>query len=167
MADEPAVKRRPRSASLARPPAFGDNAPMLPEADFTDAHRRHWEDAELLLAHDRWANADHLYGLSAECGLKAVMLSLGMNVDASGTPSERRHKEHMPRLWPVFEDFAREHGGGTYLASLSDGESFADWSIDDRYANHRHFQRANVTPHQDAARQVADVVQRVELERMT
>ena len=140
----------------------------LPHAvDFTDAHRRHLEDAELLFERQRWANADHLYGLSAECGLKAVMLSLDMNVDASGTPSERRHRRHMPELWPVFEDFAGERGGGAYLASLSDGESFADWSINHRYANRRHFQSANVTPHHDAARRVADVVRRVELERMT
>ena len=137
---------------------------MLHEADFTDAHRRHREDAELLFARDRWANAGHLYGLSAECGLKAVMLSLGMNVDASGTPSEQRHRRHMPELWPVFEDFTRRRDGGAYLALLSDGESFADWSIDHRYANRRHFQRSNVTPHRDAARRVADVVRRAELE---
>ena len=99
---------------------------MLPETDFTDAHRRHWEDAELLFDLAHWANADHLYGLSAECGLKAVMLSLGMNVDASGTPSEQRHRQHMPELWPVFEAFARKRGGGAYLALLPDGKPFDD-----------------------------------------
>lgn len=41
--------------------------------DFVDAHERHWRDAELLWQHQRWANADQLYGLSAECGLKALM----------------------------------------------------------------------------------------------
>ena len=30
------------------------------DADFTDAHRRHWEDAELLHDHERWANADQM-----------------------------------------------------------------------------------------------------------
>jgi len=40
--------------------------------DFLDAHERHWEDAELLFGNRRWANADHLYGLAAECGLKAL-----------------------------------------------------------------------------------------------
>ena len=49
-------------------------------ADFHDAHLRHWQDAELLFRHDRWANADQLYGLSAECGLKAVMRLLEMPV---------------------------------------------------------------------------------------
>ena len=155
---------RPRSASLAQPPAFGDNAPMLPEADFTDAHRRHWADAELLFEHDRWANADHLYGLSAECGLKAVMVGLGMSVDESGAPREREHRQHMPELWPVFEDFTRKRGEGAYLALLPDGRPFAGWSINGRYANRRRFQSANVEPHRDAARRVGELVQRAELE---
>ena len=42
-------------------------------ANFVDAHHRHWEDAQLLFRNHRWANADQLYGLCAECGLKAVM----------------------------------------------------------------------------------------------
>ena len=53
-------------------------------ADFRDAHLRHWQDAELLFEHQRWANADQLYGLSAECGLKAVMRALGMPVGRHG-----------------------------------------------------------------------------------
>ena len=43
------------------------------KADFLDAHQRHWDDAEHLLQAQRWANADHLYGFAAECGLKAVV----------------------------------------------------------------------------------------------
>ncbi|WHF34964.1 hypothetical protein [Aeromonas salmonicida] len=43
------------------------------QADFLDAHARHWDDAESLLQAQRWANADHLYGMAAECGLKQLM----------------------------------------------------------------------------------------------
>lgn len=41
-----------------------------PPSDFLNAHHRHWTDAELLYSQDRRANADHLYGLSAECGVR-------------------------------------------------------------------------------------------------
>lgn len=41
--------------------------------NFLDAHHRHWDDAELLYQAQRWANADHLFGVSAECGLKRLM----------------------------------------------------------------------------------------------
>ncbi|MGI6300526.1 MAG: hypothetical protein ACOX52_05630 [Verrucomicrobiota bacterium] len=51
------------------------------KTDFLDAHHRHWEDAELLKKRGRWANADHLYGLSAECGLKRLMQAFGMEID--------------------------------------------------------------------------------------
>lgn len=33
--------------------------------DYRDAAERHWKDAEYLLADNRSANADHLFGLSA------------------------------------------------------------------------------------------------------
>lgn len=46
--------------------------------DFMDAHHRHWEDAELLFNASRWANADHHYGMVAECGLKRLMIVFGM-----------------------------------------------------------------------------------------
>ena len=130
-------------------------------ADFADAHRRHLEDADLLFDNDRWANADHLYGLSAECGLKAIMLGLGMDVDAKGTPPrEQEHKQHMPGLVPVFRDFAHQRGGGAYLASLPARAPFDDWSIGDRYAHRRHFRSANVAPHRAAACRVGQFVQR-------
>jgi hypothetical protein len=50
--------------------------------DFYDAHQRHWDDAELLYEKQRWANADHLYGMAAECGLKQLMLAFGMTFDS-------------------------------------------------------------------------------------
>ena len=70
-------------------------------ADFADAHRRHWEDAESLFDCGHWANADHLYGLSAECGLKAVMRALGMQVDDEGAPIDKEHRKHIDELWLI------------------------------------------------------------------
>ncbi len=53
--------------------------------DFADAHRRHGG-AELLFMSERLGNADHLYGLNAECGLKAVMERLEVPVAPTGLP---------------------------------------------------------------------------------
>ena len=47
---------------------------MTPRADFAAAHRRHWNDAELLFGHPRLGNSDHPYGFRAGCGTKGVML---------------------------------------------------------------------------------------------
>lgn len=45
--------------------------------DFYDAFSRHDADADLLLENERWANADHHYGLAAECALKAASAATG------------------------------------------------------------------------------------------
>ena len=142
-------------------PMFGDNAPMKHPADFADAHYRHWEDAELLFRDSCWPNAYYLYGLSAECGLKAIMQRLGMGVDDSGTP-QQQYMRHMPRLWSVFEDFARRHSGAMYLALLPDRNPFSCWCIHNRYAKRSFFERANIEPYQIAARQVGHAVRRAE-----
>lgn len=59
------------------------------KANFLDAHKRHWNDAERLFAAACYANADQLYGMAAECGLKQLMVQFGMAVDsATGSPTE-------------------------------------------------------------------------------
>ncbi len=127
-------------------------------ADFADAHLRHWEDAELLFEQGRWANADQLFGFSAECGLKRVMQALGMPVGETGMPAESEHRKHVQDLWSTFEDFAKDRGGARYLGLLPGGTPFADWSHHDRYANRRHFQGANVMVHREAARGIGQMM---------
>ena len=134
---------------------------MIYPTDFTNAHRRHWSDAELLFKHARWANADQLYGFSAECGLKAVMEALGMPVDTTGIPG-KKHRKHIQDIWPTFATFVQGRGGARYLGMLSSGTPFADWSPHNRYANRACFQKPYVQPHRDAARQVRKMVRRAE-----
>ena len=117
---------------------------MAHPADFSDAHSRHWEDAELLYDDQRWANADQLYGFSAECGLKAVMQSQGMPVDAAGTPTEDQHRKHVQELWQTCETFLQGRLAPQYLRLLPGNAPFADWSHHDPYAHQRHFEEANV-----------------------
>ena len=130
--------------------------------DFADAHRRHLEDADLLFENARWANADHLYGLSVECGLKAIMQQLGMDVDdVSGAPREREHRQHMPGLWPVFMDFVDRRRDMPVARTIPDGERFGDWSIHDRYAHRKWFQRDNVETHRREAQEIFEMVERM------
>ena len=130
---------------------------MSKPPDFTDAHSRHWQDAELLFAHDRWANADQLYGLSAECGLKAVMQELGMPVDAAGKPATD-YRKHVNALWLIFQDFTNNRDGARYLQMLPPGSPFANWAIEDRYANRDDFRRADVESHRAATQEIARMV---------
>jgi len=102
--------------------------------DFRDAAERHWEDAEYLWADTRLANADQLYGLAAECALKAVMLGLGMNIDpATGKPE---YPYHINRLWDEFVTFAHNRRGAHYASLVGTRNPFANWDISQRY-HHR------------------------------
>ncbi len=101
--------------------------------DFRDAARRHLDDAELLLNDNRIPNADQLFGLSAECSLKAVMVALGMTITRRGTPVDRGHKVHMPEQWAAFQSFASGRLASRYLEPLEQQNPFADWSVDQRY----------------------------------
>ena len=124
-------------------------------ANFRDAHVRHWQDAELLARADCWANADQLYGYSAECGLKAVMVANGMPVaPKTGSPTKRRHRQHVQNLWGTFRSFVCGRPTASLLHHLPEQNPFAGWSQDNRYAASHHFKAATVTPHREAARKV-------------
>ena len=64
--------------------------------NYRDAAVRHYLDGDTLRSGLRHPNADQLYGLSAECSLKAVMVGLGMQFTKKGAPKDRAHKVHMP-----------------------------------------------------------------------
>lgn len=125
--------------------------------DFVDAHHRHWEDADLLCGHDRWANAAYILGLSAECGLKAVMHALEwMPLDAKGTPQQRRHQRHIQSIWPLFEDLASKRLGARYR--LDPESPFGDWSHHNRYASRSHVRPMVVSRYQKATKEVARIM---------
>lgn len=124
--------------------------------DYLDAHNRHWEDAELLFNRNRQATADHLYGISSECGLKAMM---EIPVDESGRPREREHQVHIDRFWSVFTTFLNGQGGGRFLSQFSDNNPFADWSVHDRYSHRDHIAIEQLETHREAARKIRTSVQ--------
>ena len=81
--------------------------------DFHDAHERHWADAELLYNEGRWANADHLYRMAAECGLKRLMLLFGMPFDVAGDrPSDWSDRVHADGIWTRYETYRSGHRSG-------------------------------------------------------
>lgn len=129
--------------------------------DFRDASDRHFEDAEILLAQTREANADHLFGLSAECSLKAVMLALGMAVNTDGAPADRGHKVHMPELWAAFQSFAEGRLASRYLEPLDKANPFSDWAVDQRY-----WARAAVTAPAPSRHKAAAAQCRLSLEKL-
>lgn len=132
------------------------------KADFLDAHGRHWDDAESLFSAGRFANADYLYGMAAECGLKRLMVVLGMSIDpATGSPSVQADKIHVNGIWARFESYrnGKMEGGGYELPNPN---PFDNWDVSDRYAHRSGFDQKHVQAHQAGAAAVRELVKKAE-----
>ncbi len=125
--------------------------------DFYDAFHRHRQDGEILYERQRWANADHLYGLSAECGLKALMLKLGMPVSPAGVP-QGPYRIHIDRLWTSFRIFASGKLPPYYFSFLSSNNPFRNWDIGQRYENQSGFNQATVDPHRQEVQKIKQML---------
>ncbi len=130
-------------------------------SDFWDTHHRHWEDANLLYDASRWANADHLYGMAAECGLKRLMQAFGMPVDAMGRPSNKDDRRHVTDVWTRYETYRSGRDQAGY--SLPDNP-FMDWDVSQRYARRSEFDQARVDAHRQGTRAVRSLLSRAEME---
>lgn len=134
------------------------------KADFHDALARHWDDAERLFGAQRWANADHLYGMAAECGLKALMRKFGMPYGGNGDrPDERVDRVHADGIWTRFESYRSGHDRGAGY-ELPAGNPFQDWRAEQRYAHQAGFDQYRAQAHQMATRHVRSLIQRAQRE---
>ncbi len=118
--------------------------------DFRDASQRHFEDGEFLEAQGRLANADHLFGFSAECSLKAIMLGIGHRKAAAGDWPEG-HRDHVNALWSGFQSFAQGLLDAKYAAHVPPTNPFSTWHANQRYWRRHHFTPATLDPHKSAA----------------
>lgn len=114
------------------------NAMSAARVDYAQSARRHFHDAEHLLASNRQGNAGHLFGFAAESGLKAVLVACGVSTDADGgIPQGHRLRQHLPVLGDRLVSDGHLVPDGrfatVYLAKVSSLGNFQDWSIDHRY----------------------------------
>lgn len=120
--------------------------------DFFDAHKRHWEDAQLLEGSGRFANADQLYGVSAECGLKRLMIIFGMEPDVPVAD-----RVHADKVWDRFESYrSGHHQGANY--PIPTENPFLDWNVNQRYAHRSNFDSARLANHRTGAELVRDLI---------
>ena len=130
--------------------------------DFYGAYRRHWDDAEYLYSNSRLANADQLYGYSAECGLKCLMVCFGMRLDpVTGDPPQKDRK-HINELWDHYETYRAGIGTAEYM--LPRTNPFNNWHISDRYAHESGFNKKYVDDHKAGVKMVRELINKAVLE---
>lgn len=129
-----------------------------------DAHERHWNDAEQLFIMERWANADHLYGIAAECGLKRLMLTFGMTVNSkTGSPENLEDRVHANKIWARFESYRSGRAArADYILPTSN--PFDNWDVADRYAHQSNFHQTRVQEHRAGAQAICNLIKKAQYE---
>lgn len=137
------------------------------DPDYRDAARRHHQDAKDLLDRHRFANADHLFGLAAECAIKEVMVILGAKTSPDGGLAQ--HRVHINKLWQEYLTFPKGRTGTKLITPLEclPADPFSDWDVDQRYAPQQRFVLNIVMPHRKAAEACQVVLQRADAFRST
>ena len=136
------------------------------QPDYQDAAERHWEDAGYLMADNRIANADHLFGLSAEFGLKAIMIGLGMQMNPRKPDiPEDPYAVHIDRLWDEFITFAQSRNGARYATVMGSRQNpFSDWDVAQRYCHRSDITNAILENHRQGALTTRKVLNNAVLE---
>lgn len=108
---------------------------------FHGAALRHCADTELLQANQRIANAGHLYGFVAECGLKALLVACGLPTEMDGDISKagrkgtdfRWHVDELAGQINMIHSFLDGRTMAGYLVHIPDIANFCNWSTAHRY----------------------------------
>lgn len=101
--------------------------------DMPGSARRHLEAAEAL-PEVRFDIAGYLYGLAAECAVKAMLLELGLRPRTQDQCREDPFYQHFPALLISSRDAASGRRSGSLNRVLSRSDFMAGWSIEMRYA---------------------------------
>jgi hypothetical protein len=129
------------------------------QEDFVNAHGRHMDDAERLFQVGRLANADHLYGMAAECGLKALIekLSHSGKLDPKQDYVHVMEDKKPANAWSRYQARLSGHvlGGGVSVPPLN---PFSDWSVSQRYAHESCFDLLRVRAHRSGATLVSNLM---------
>ncbi|MEW5801537.1 MAG: hypothetical protein AB1847_05455 [bacterium] len=110
---------------------------MAKVVDFSGASKRHYHDAELLLTNSRIPNAGHLFGFAAECGIKALLVSYGLQVDkTTGDIIEKKpfkYKTHINVLINNVQTFPGSPAYFQYVQMMPKLMAFSNWHTSHRY----------------------------------
>lgn len=136
--------------------------------NYLESARRHFQDAGTLLGGSRQANAGQLFGIAAECGIKAILVASKVPVDTEGSIDRlpgvkgKGFKDHWPHLGQALIDLVGaipdSRTATTYLSALPNLAHFSDWRIEHRYWRDAALPLASVALWQSAAGEVMAVL---------
>jgi hypothetical protein len=142
--------------------------------DFKAAALRHHRDAQYLLAGRRWPNADHLAGVAAECGLKAILLGyLGATLNKWDKPvhplatTRGQALGHVNELWGQLPLIVRGRSARPFTALLTWQAPFNGWDVGDRYSDGKAISETDAGDHVTTAGKILLMLQQAEIKGST
>ncbi|MCX2733540.1 hypothetical protein OOZ19_25135 [Saccharopolyspora sp. NFXS83] len=134
---------------------------------FADAADRHYRDAQLLREEQRFANADHLAGVAAECALKAILVGHLGGVVRRGRPTHPQHSDsrygHLPGLWRELGLISSGRTGSTFHQVITGTNPFLRWDVAERYSDGSHIDARRADTHLDEARKILSFHQQAQI----
>ena len=119
---------------------------------YDEAAQRHWRDAEWLSGEQRTENADQLYGLAAECAVKAVLSKVpGCLSDGELAPAYRKH---IDKLWSSILVQGVTKLAPGLQAVVQAGNPFQDWRVEQRYAGDGVVSSSSMASHRQATKRL-------------
>jgi hypothetical protein len=131
---------------------------MKYKPDLTKSARRHLIAANALVATDRKDVAGYLYGIAAECAIKAMMLQAGIS---QLSPTKRREDPyylHYPQLPSALRDRLKGRVSTPLLHIVNNVNFLEKWSTDMRYANGKEIKMAWVVQWGIQAKQAVNLM---------
>lgn len=121
--------------------------------NFADAAGRHWLDAQLLERETRYQNADQLYGIAAECALKAALITATSNRDEN-SGLRKDYKTHIDVLWDRIGPSAFPRHLPSLQPLLKMENPFSDWGVEQRYWENGTVDPATLDKHKSMTRRL-------------
>lgn len=123
--------------------------------------------AEIILhnAYDaRLGTSDHLFGLAAECALKAILHAHSVIPAPPAFPADKETKAkfstHINKLWGEYVAWA----DGSKTLQIPATSSFDAWRAEDRYLHDDYFKPPRVDTHRVGAATTAELLERLILD---
>lgn len=108
----------------------------------------------------RPGTADHLFGLAAECALKAILLAHGVIPEPPKKPADlairKQFAAHINQLWGEYVAWARSLGA----LQLTSAPPFESWRVHDRYLHDDVFTADRVAQHRAGAVETTTLLER-------
>jgi len=125
---------------------------MTFNVDMPAAARRHLLAADTLLSSPRGDVAGYLYGIAAECAIKAMMIEAGLR------PSSQPRREdpffvHFPELRTMIRDKLQGRRGTPLITYIKNDAFMNNWSTRMRYSHGRDIRPQWISAWAEQARQ--------------